>query len=167
MRDFLIAAVLAVIMLLNFLDVLHDISLGVPRAHIIEESLIVIAAAAGFIYIIWEMRKRTREMRTLAATLSTADRQLHAITEEMRRERRHYSEAIRRQFADWDLTRSEQQVALLMLKGLSLKEIAAVRDTREKTVRQQASSIYDKSGLEGRHALAAWFLEDFIAPDTG
>ncbi len=51
--------------------------------------------------------------------------------------------------------------------GVMLKEIAAVRDTREKTVRQQASAIYDKSGLEGRHALAAWFLEDFIAPDTG
>ena len=50
----------------------------------------------------------------------------------------------------------------MLLKGLSLKEIASLRDTREKTVRQQASTIYGKSGLEGRHALAAWFLEDFL-----
>ncbi len=164
MKDSLIAAVLATITALNFLDVLHDIRLGVPRAHIIEESLIVIAAAAGFVYILWEMRQRTREMKQLAHTLSAADQQLSDITEEMRSERRHYGETIQRQFTDWQLTRSEQQVAMLMLKGLSFKEIATVRETREKTVRQQASRIYGKSGLEGRHALAAWFLEDFIAP---
>jgi DNA-binding NarL/FixJ family response regulator len=81
----------------------------------------------------------------------------------MRSARREYSEMIRRQFDAWNLTASEQQVALLLLKGLSFKEIAAVRDTREKTVRQQASTIYAKSGVDGRHAFAAWFLEDFLA----
>jgi len=53
-------------------------------------------------------------------------------------------------------------VALLLLKGLSFEEIASVRDTKEKTVRQQASSIYRKSGLNGRHEFAAWFFEDFL-----
>jgi DNA-binding CsgD family transcriptional regulator len=52
---------------------------------------------------------------------------------------------------------------MLMLKGLSLQEIAALRSTREKTVRQHASNVYHKAGIEGRHALAAWFLEDLIA----
>ncbi len=32
------------------------------------------------------------------------------------------------------------------------------RNTVEKTVRQQASSIYQKAGVSGRHAFAAWFL---------
>lgn len=49
----------------------------------------------------------------------------------------------------------------MLLKGLSFKEIAVVRDTVEKTVRQQASALYRKSGLSGRHELAAWFIEDF------
>jgi DNA-binding NarL/FixJ family response regulator len=53
-------------------------------------------------------------------------------------------------------------VAILLLKGLSFKEIAGVRETREKTVRQQASSIYKKAGVSGRHAFAAWFIEDFL-----
>ena len=49
-----------------------------------------------------------------------------------------------------------------MLKGLSFKEIAALRQTREKTVRAQASAIYRKAGVNGRHAFAAWFIEDFL-----
>jgi DNA-binding NarL/FixJ family response regulator len=51
---------------------------------------------------------------------------------------------------------------MLLLKGLSFKEISAVRNTKEKTVRQQASTIYSKSGVDGRHTFSAWFLEDFI-----
>jgi DNA-binding NarL/FixJ family response regulator len=37
-----------------------------------------------------------------------------------------------------------------------------IRDTKEKTVRQQASHLYTKSGLAGRHVLAAYFLEDLL-----
>jgi len=45
---------------------------------------------------------------------------------------------------------------------LSFKEIAAVRKTLEKTVRQQASSIYKKAGVSGRHEFSAWFIEDIL-----
>jgi len=51
---------------------------------------------------------------------------------------------------------------MLLLKGLSIKEIAALRETHEKTVRQQASAIYRKAGVAGRHAFAAWFIEDLL-----
>lgn len=162
MRDFLIAALLGVIMVLNSLDVATDISLGVPRWHIIEESLIVLASGVGFVYLVLEMRRRSRRMRALAQSLSIADRQLQDITEEMRSARASFSEAIQQQFQNWGLTLSEQQVAMLLLKGLSFREIAVVRNTREKTVRQQASAIYGKSGLDGRHAFSAWFLEDVL-----
>jgi DNA-binding NarL/FixJ family response regulator len=55
-------------------------------------------------------------------------------------------------------------VALLLLKGLSLKEIATVRATSERTVRAQARSLYSKAGLTGRAALSSFFLEDLLAP---
>ena len=163
MRDYLIAGVLGVIMILNSLDVVTDIGLGVPRWHIVEESMIVLASGIGFIYLLWEMRRRSREMKALTHSLNSADQQLQDITEEMRRARSNFSESIQQQFQAWGLTLSEQQVAMLLLKGLSFREIAVVRDTREKTVRQQASSIYAKSGLDGRHAFSAWFLEDFLS----
>lgn len=167
MKDLIIAVVLGVIMILNALDVVTDIGLGVPQWHIIEESMIVLASGLGFLYLLWEMRQRTLRMRDLTRTLGNADRQLKDITEEMSRARHRYSEVIQRQFKDWGLTLSEQQVAMLLLKGLSFKEIAVVRETREKTVRQQASTIYGKSGLEGRHAFSAWFLEDFLVQEPG
>ena len=41
---------------------------------------------------------------------------------------------IREQFSIWSLTPSENEVALLLIKGLSMKEIAVARNVKEKTV---------------------------------
>ena len=76
--------------------------------------------------------------------------------------RKKLGNVVTQQFSEWKLTDSEADVGWLMLKGLSLKEIAMVRSTLEKTVRQQASSIYKKSGVQGRHAFSAWFIEDIL-----
>ncbi len=76
-------------------------------------------------------------------------------------------EAIEQQFSRWNLTDAEREVALLLLKGLSSKEVATVRAVSERTVREQARSIYSKSGLTGRAALSAFFLEDLLAPIEG
>ncbi len=67
------------------------------------------------------------------------------------------------QFASWGLSTSEREVALLLIKGLSMKEIAALRGVKEKTIRHQATSIYAKSGSTGRHELAAHFIEDLMS----
>ncbi|RLA60609.1 MAG: LuxR family transcriptional regulator [Epsilonproteobacteria bacterium] len=162
MKDRLIIATLAIIMSLNFIDVITDIGLGVPTWHIVEEGVIVLLSAIAVVYLVVEMMSRTRELAALSTTLANADQHLANITMEMKRARRQYSEVIHQQFDEWRLTTGEQQVGLLLLKGLSFKEIAAVRSTQEKTVRQQASTIYGKSGVEGRHAFSAWFLEDFM-----
>ena len=76
-------------------------------------------------------------------------------------------EAIDKQFSRWNLTEAEREVALLLLKGLSSKEVATVRATSERTVREQARSVYAKAGLTGRAALSAFFLEDLLAPIEG
>jgi len=52
----------------------------------------------------------------------------------------------------------------MLLKGLSHKEIAAMRQTSERTIREQARAVYRKSGLAGRSSLAAFFLEDLLPP---
>lgn len=73
-------------------------------------------------------------------------------------------EAIEAQFGRWHLTDAEREVALLLLKGLSHREIAAVRATTERTIRAQSRALYAKAGLTGRAALSAFFLEDLLAP---
>jgi DNA-binding CsgD family transcriptional regulator len=74
------------------------------------------------------------------------------------------SHGIDQQLETWRLTPAEKDVAFLLLKGLSFKEIAPVRGDSERTVRQQALAVYAKSGLAGRAELSAFFLEDLLAP---
>lgn len=76
------------------------------------------------------------------------------------------SDAIDLQLKAWDLTPAETDVGLLLLKGLSLKEIAQIRDVSERTVRDQAGAIYRKSGLANRNEFAAFFLEDLLTSRT-
>ena len=71
-----------------------------------------------------------------------------------------------RQFQDWGLTPAEEDVALLLLKGKSHKEIAAATGRSERTVRQHAVAAYHKAGLGGRAELAAYFLGDLNLPNA-
>lgn len=167
MKDRLIAVMLTVIMVLNGLDVLTDISLGIPLWHILEETVIVLISGIGAAYLFFDIRRRSRKLENLSDNLLEADRKIRNLAEEIKVARKNYSEVIQLQFNDWKLTAGEQQVALLLLKGLSFKEIAAARNTKDKTVRQQASSIYAKTELEGRHEFSAWFMEDFLTDGVG
>ena len=72
---------------------------------------------------------------------------------------------INKQFINWKLTPSQKEIGMLLLKGLNFQEIANVRNTSERTVRQQATEIYKKTKLKGRHEFAAFFLEDLLLPD--
>lgn len=72
------------------------------------------------------------------------------------------SHSIHDQLNAWGLTSAEKEVALLLLKGLSFREIAEIRSTSEKTTRQQAMMIYQKSKLPGRAELSAFFFEDLL-----
>lgn len=69
---------------------------------------------------------------------------------------------ISKQFLDWTLTESECEIGFLLIKGFSNKEIAALRSTEEKTIRDQSSSIYHKAKIRGRSELSAFFLEDLL-----
>ena len=39
-----------------------------------------------------------------------------------------------------------------------------MRQTSERTIREQARALYRKSGLSGRAELSAYFLEDLLLP---
>ncbi len=85
-----------------------------------------------------------------------------------RRRAQHFLEGlgveIDSQFRSWKLTPAEREIALLLLKGFSTKQIAALLEKSDRTVRQHSSAIYKKSGLAGRAELGAFFLEDLLLP---
>jgi DNA-binding CsgD family transcriptional regulator len=72
--------------------------------------------------------------------------------------------AVDDQLIAWGLTPVEREVAVLLLKGQSHKQIAYSTGRSERTVRQHAVSVYQKSRLNGRAELAAFFLEDLMPP---
>jgi DNA-binding CsgD family transcriptional regulator len=74
--------------------------------------------------------------------------------------------AIDRQLEAWGLTNAEREVAMLVLKGKTHKEIAVATDRSEKTVRQHAAAAYRKAGLGGRAELAAYFLTGLPMPNA-
>lgn len=67
--------------------------------------------------------------------------------------------AIDEQCAAWGLTPTEREVALALLKSHGHKQIAAATGRSERTARQHAVAVYEKSGLGGRAELAAFFLD--------
>jgi len=65
-------------------------------------------------------------------------------------------------FETWALTPSERDVALLAIKGLSIAEIARLRETKEGTVKAQCNAIYGKAGVTGRPQLLSLFIEELL-----
>lgn len=68
-------------------------------------------------------------------------------------------------FCAWGLTPAERDVALFTLKGMSLSEIAALRQTSDGTVKAQSNAIYRKAGVSGRTQLLSLFIEDLMEND--
>jgi DNA-binding CsgD family transcriptional regulator len=131
------------------------------------ETVPLVLTSVGVVFLFLAVRRQREEQLTLLRDLEVARVQGQRWRSEARSLLNGLGDAIQAQFSRWNLTEAESEVALLLLKGLSLKEIAAVRATTERTVRAQARSLYSKAGLTGRASLSAFFLEDLLAPIEG
>lgn len=121
-------------------------------------------SAIVLVLFLFEHLAQRRALGELRGQLNKARGQLAQLDTESAKLASQYRVVMQKQFDAWHLTASEQDVVLGMLKGLSFREIAELRETREKTVRQQASSVYRKAGVGSRNELAAWFFEDMLEP---
>jgi len=139
-----------------------DLSHGADTEHIVKEAIVVSLSAIAIAWLLWGLHQQRLEIRSLQHELETANSTQAHPKRYVLEARKKLGNVVTQQFSEWALTGSEIEVGWLLLKGLSLKEIAIVRSTQEKTVRQQASSIYKKSGVSGRHAFSAWFVEDIL-----
>lgn len=163
---FFILILVSILMMVIF-DLISDSKEGAKNWHLIAEGLMGFMAIIG-IYIVlrnsYEIKQKLKNERENFTNFKVE-------AEKWREQSRNYveglSQAIDQQLTLWSLSVAEKEVAFLLLKGLSLKEIAEVRNTTEKTARAQSTAIYSKSGLSGRSELAAFFLEDLLVPSQG
>lgn len=131
---------------------------GIPIAPIpwLYHELIEIGAAMGLLLglllgglLLRASLRRTRQ----------AEKALHAASAV-------FMDLVEERFSEWGLTPAEKDVALFALKGLSIAEIARLRETSPGTVKAQTNAIYRKAGVSGRPQLLSLFVEDLMhAPD--
>ncbi len=126
--------------------------------------LLTIGAAVGVALLVQRMQTQHEEKIALIRDLDIARAEGRDWRNKVQAHLNGLRAEITRQFGDWGMTEAEQEVGLLILKGLSHKEIASLRGTTEATVRQQAQSIYARSKLPGKSAFSAYFLEDLFSP---
>ena len=112
------------------------------------EYLIVFTLLVSLAMTFLQFRALLRRNARVESQLSAASGAFHAMLEES--------------FAQWGLTVSERDVALLAIKGLGIHEIAEMRQTRDGTVKAQLNAIYRKAGVSGRPQLISVFVEDLM-----
>lgn len=132
--------------------------------HVLVEVTFVLISAV-FATLLWFGWRRTSErLHATQSALIARDAERDAWRAHAQKALDGMARAIDTQFEGWSLTPTEREVALALLKGLGHKEIAARTSRSERTVRQHAVSVYQKSGLAGRAELAAFFLQDLMLP---
>lgn len=160
-----LAIVILLVMIVGIgLDVIGDYRSGSTLWHVGLELTSMPLAIWGVATLWRRLRIEKHRSAKLSTDVEAAQQEAQRFKEEAGHAIQGLSEAIDRQFSRWQLTSAEREVALLLLKGLTHREIAAIRTTRETTIRQQALSVYRKSGVTSRTELSAFFLEDLLMP---
>jgi len=166
-RRLVLTISIGAILVMALIDLLVDRAEGIGWSHLIGEFLIGVFCLLSLLSLWWHTgflsikshQKLSNQLdKTRADLLIWREKALLLLA--------GLGEAIQQQFESWHLTAAEQEVGLLLLKGLSIKEISTIRQTSEKTIRHQAAAVYKKAGVQGRSELAAFFLEDLLLPNS-
>lgn len=160
----LLAFVLLAAIVGGAVDLMFDAPDTIWSAHVIYEILLISASLTAF-FLLWRGWFRARhEITEIRHELKEHKAERDAWRASAESALAGLGRAIEERFRGWGLTPAESEVALLLLKGRSHKEIAFLTSRSERTVRQHAVSVYQKSRLGGRAELAAFFLDDVALP---
>ena len=169
-NDRTLRALLALVLCATIVGGAIDLFLDAPESwtspHVLYEVALILAAMATSIVLWrgwWKSRRRLDEARQTLAEHTLERDAWRASAESALAGLGH---AISERFTSWGLTPAEREVALFLLKGRSHKQIAFATGRSERTIRQHAVAVYQKSALNGRAELAAFFLEDIPLPES-
>ncbi len=144
------------ITLVGLLDLVFDIAIRAPNLHLVAEVVFLLLCLITALYLGVGWYYSQRSVARMRANVQRAQVYMEGL-----------ARAIDEQLSAWELNGGERTTAMLLIKGMSHKEVAAVTGLSQSTVRQQAVEIYRKSGLAGRAELSAFFLEDLLPPSIG
>lgn len=131
-------------------DYLEDSAAAASRLHLYVETAAAVSLFAAIVVearlLVWLLRRKAH----LEQAASVATQALH--------------EVIEAHFDRWKLTPAERDIALFLVKGLSIAEIAQARGNAEGTVKSHLNAIYRKSGTTGRGELLSLVIDGLLAP---
>lgn len=159
---YILSLIFIFISFLLAMDIYEDIEEGSSLSHVLKEGFVMVLGMAGLLVLWIKFIKSKKVNKEYLVNIDKLQRDLNHYKDETKSLSQGLGDKINQQLNEWNLTKSETEVALLLLKGLSLKEISDVRDTSEKTIKQHCSNLYQKSNLKGRQELSAFFLEDIL-----
>lgn len=90
---------------------------------------------------------------------------LHRAEARLERASGAFIDLLNERFEQWGLTAAERDVALFAIKGLTVQDIARLRETSEGTVKAQTAAIYRKADVSGRPQLLSLFIEDLMGAE--
>jgi len=151
--SFLVIAVSELFFLMDVSADLFHIDISIPWFdHGVVELVSVISLAVALVIIGRQIRRLVHEHHDARESVKVASGELLTV--------------IYDKFKHWQLSPSEREIALLLIKGLTAQEIADMRNTRPGTVKSQSSTIYQKAGVRGRSELVAYFVEDLLSDES-
>lgn len=130
-------------------DVLTDMSeMPVLDWHLLPEGLASLALFVGIVFEAVYLLHLLKRKASLERSVGMASSALQTVIES--------------HFDEWKLTASERDVAALMVKGLSISEIANVRGSAEGTVKAHLNGIYRKSNARNRAEVLSHIMDTLI-----
>ena len=165
-RQWVLTVLVISVFATSAIEIAFEFVAGEPLTAMWDDMLWLAVSAGCVLYYLYERRMSSKEIDELRVNLENARGKLVKLDTHSREIANQYRAVMQKQFDAWKLSASEQDIVVCMLKGLTFREIAGLRETREKTVRQQASAVYRKAGVSSRSELTAWFFEDMLEPPT-
>jgi DNA-binding CsgD family transcriptional regulator len=163
-QQWLLVAALVVLVAGGSVDLVLDRPSSWRSAHVLFELGLIVASATIAIAFSWGWWRAERSLAETRHVLEERQAERDEWLTSARAALAGLGQAMDERFERWGLTSAEREVALQLLKGRSHKAIAYATGRSERTVRQHAVTVYEKSGLSGRAELAAFFLEDLMLP---
>ena len=129
----------------------------------LTEVAIIVIVTLGFVFLLLLIREEKEICRQNITRVGELELALCSSRQEVESLVFEFKKYIDGQFELWGLSKSEREIGFMLLQGYSLKKIASMRFTSERTIRNQARSVYEKSELGGRHELSAFFLGKLLS----
>jgi len=116
--------------------------------HILLEWISVLGLGFILVYIgvtFWHTLRENRKLRAVSGRATG-----------------EFMQVMTRQMHEWHLTEAELEIATMLVKGLTIQEIADIRMTKAGTIKSQCNAVYRKANVKNRSELSAYFIEDLM-----